>query len=165
MTELKISKDILKHILNPYLLYLIDCPKIQKILNIKFSEKPHITVLIKPLKHVLTVNIKCTYVDMISFKEEYFTYDSKELCINNKNGRKYLIIDYHPDGKTIKHRIEYIGPNFYGLWKEEFYDKNGRTHGKKYEWNGKLCMIQEYKHGIWVKSYSNILNLCQRNRN
>jgi antitoxin component YwqK of YwqJK toxin-antitoxin module len=134
--NIKCSPEILQHILNPYLNYLIDIPQIQNsIKNLKFLKSPHIEItnsFFSNNKVMSTV----TYLDgemwrYVTWYMNGHKYMEQNFQFNQLNEKEYK---WHPNGQKLR---------------ENNY-QSGLREGKQYEWflNSKLKSESHYQKGV-----------------
>jgi antitoxin component YwqK of YwqJK toxin-antitoxin module len=167
MLQIYLHKDILQYVLNLYLEFYIDVPKLENITNFKFDKKCHLKI--KEYFHANgNISTKHTYLDENIIVAEHFFSNGKKYYLENyqyipnfpddeyppKNGKSY---HYHENGilaselnydKEVEQEAQYYYYDNGKKWQELNY-KNGELDGIQYTWNCDETQqqINNYKDG------------------
>lgn len=160
-----IDNDILQYILNPYLNFLIDIPKMEKVFpEIKFLQKPHLKIKHKIRKLCYDfMNEKITYLDgkKIECEKTYDNTIAREKIFYQ--GKYTKIIFYDLNDRKIE-ESNYLNGKLHGeqySWYssgELSYKcnrENGKTIGKEYKWFKDGTVVEDKDLGEYFLKYWN----------
>jgi antitoxin component YwqK of YwqJK toxin-antitoxin module len=131
---MNISSDILQFVLNKYLNYNYDIPKLSIIINFKFNPKSHITV--NEVINKLGIRFVTLYLDNKVIKQKCYY----------KNGNKYHFSIFRYKNSNIYITTTIWDKN--GNKESKKKTKNKKLHGKSKIYENKVLICQEdYKDG------------------
>jgi antitoxin component YwqK of YwqJK toxin-antitoxin module len=154
MLETYVLSDIIKYILNLYLDYENDIPKLENFIKVKFSIMPHITIEESYDNIGKYISERITYLDDILIKTERWYNNGQKWSENNFKNKKNHGVHriFNPDGKIISEANyndskldgrQLTVTGFYIVVKEY---KNDIQNGKEYNYTSEGKLINELNY-------------------